>query len=173
MSAFLFYQGGKNICGIINEIESMEPIGVEARSNHGISINSISSAKILTNVTISNDNSKFTLQESKNAMSGEQNWRRKCLCIFNIFRIFVVGLRREISGERRFNDERLMGRGRKPSLDMWKRMMVRNIPSYILSVEARIKSRQSSAWPWGGTKWNTPATKGGSAFRLSCCIFLG
>ena len=77
-----------------------------------------------------------------------------------------------MSGERRFNDERLMGRGRKPSLDMWKRMMVRNIPSYILSVEARIKSRQSSAWPWGA-KWNTPATKGGSAFRLSCCIFWG
>ena len=91
MSAFLFYQGGKNICGIINEIESMEPIGVEARSNHGISINSISSAKILTNVTISNDNSKFTLQESKNAMSGEQNWRRKMLVYFQYFSYLCSG----------------------------------------------------------------------------------
>lgn len=97
----------------------------------------------------------------------------------NIFRIFVVGLRREIngerwevSGERRFNDERLMGRGRKPSLDMWKRMMVRNIPSYILSVEARIKSRQSSAWPWGA-KWNTPATKGGICFSVKLLYFGG
>ena len=78
-----------------------------------------------------------------------------------------------MSGERRFNDERLMGRGRKPSLDMWKRMMVRNIPSYILLVEARIKSRQSSAWPWGGGRNGTPLPQKGekSAFRLSCCIF--
>ena len=66
-----------------------------------------------------------------------------------------------MSDERRFNDERLMGRGRKPSLDMWKRMTVRNIPSYILSVEARIKSRQSSAWPWGEDEMEHPCHKGG------------
>ena len=27
-----------------------------------------------------------------------------------------------------FNEERLMGRGRRPSLDMWKRMMGRTYP---------------------------------------------
>ena len=94
MSAFLFYQGGENICGIINEIESMEPIGVEARSNHGISINSISSAKILTNVTISNDNSKFTLQESKNAMSGEQKLAQKMFVYVKCFSYLCNGLMR-------------------------------------------------------------------------------
>lgn len=56
------------------KIELMEPIGVEARSNHGISINSISAAKLLKNVTMSYDKSRFILQESTNATSGEQKY---------------------------------------------------------------------------------------------------
>lgn len=57
----------------------------------------------------------------------------------------VRGERGTVRGERlTFNEERLGGRGRRPSLDMWKRMAVRNIPPSILSVEGRIKSRQSS-----------------------------
>ena len=53
------------VTSIDTDIESLEPIGVQARSEDGYSNNSISSAKLLKGVEMSYDKGKKLLEESK------------------------------------------------------------------------------------------------------------
>ena len=53
------------VTSIDTEIESLEPIGVQARSEDGYSNNSISAAKLLNGVEMSYDKGKNLLEESK------------------------------------------------------------------------------------------------------------
>lgn len=94
MSAFLFYQGGENICGIINEnrVHGTHRCGGTKQPRHFHKL--YFCGKNTENVTISYDNSKFTLQESKNAMSGEQKLAQKMLVYVKCFSYLCNGLMR-------------------------------------------------------------------------------
>ena len=63
------------VTSIDTEIESLEPIGVQARSEDGYSNNSISAAKLLKGVEMSYDKGKKLLEESKKRSAGVREQR--------------------------------------------------------------------------------------------------
>lgn len=54
------------VTSIDTDIESLEPIGVQTRSDDGYSNNSISAAKLLNGVEESHDKGKICLRRAKN-----------------------------------------------------------------------------------------------------------
>ena len=63
------------VTSIDTNIESLEPIGVQARSEDGYSNNSISAAKLLKGVEMSYDKGKKLLEESKKHSFGLREQR--------------------------------------------------------------------------------------------------